>query len=697
MKQKLGFSITLVIVFYSIISVAQPSLPGITSAVSVSYSPDIGMGKPAITTPGGSFTFKLTGIQDQPKSGYIWTVVLNGEKLAVLNYTVAVSYSAGSVSVSLPTSVKPGLYDLVLQGQSEVEIPRSVWVFDQSKESLKIIHISDQHYGAGQPDVITGDMNRVAGYIVSTLLNPDLIIDTGDVADTASEQQYRWAYAYESAFLYSYPILAIPGNHDTPPDAWNKYYGSTTWFRLIGDRLLIIGLYSLEQGYPPMEQLQWAEGILKQYSQVPIKVILVHHPVFYYQGELKTTYDDQNVITPYDPQKNPNSPIYSSWSGNMNVTRYFLRLVEQYGVNYVLSGHVHRDLFVKYTSTRTGKTTYFLTITTLGMGSAIYDGLDFYLLNLKTGQLDFPVKPPTFIGFAPDNKKLAENSIPVGIYPPLNNLGAANQTFTPMALYQWPHAYVLKMENKLSYLNLNNTVIWCLPWSGDFAYKVLSSEGGAEFNIVDKLSIGGKLFLAVRMKLPPQGKMVVALYNAPDNNPPTATVKMVIPAKPTPGGTFQAYVDVADDSWGIASISAKLIAGGTEVPLTPQFYAPGTILDPLTKITYKLVEKIPSTTGDVKLIVKAVDFAGRESTTEYTLVSAQQPTQTTQPSQPQQPQQPTNITQPQQPSQPTPQTGQAPTGAQGGLSPVVILLGILLAVAVLLLGVLAFRRSRKRA
>ncbi|MGC9146562.1 MAG: metallophosphoesterase family protein [Infirmifilum sp.] len=697
MEKKTTLVLLALMLSYSLIAASQPSLPGIPSLSRVSVSPDLGMGKPAIVLPGKSFSFKLAGTQDQPKTGYIWSVFLNGEKLVVANYTVTVSYSSGVVTVTIPGDVKPGLYDLVLVGQSKTEIPRSVWVYDTSKTTLKIVHVSDQHYGAGQPDVIVGDMNRLAGYVMSGLLGPDFIIDTGDIADTASEQQYRWAYSYELAFLYSYPILAIPGNHDTPPDAWLVYFGSTTWYRVIADKLLIIGLYSYEQGYPTLEQLRWAEGLLKQYSQIPVKVILVHHPVFYYQGELKTTYDDAKVIAPYDPEKNPNSPIYSSWSGNMNITRYFLKIVEENGVNYVLSGHVHRDLFVKYTSTRTGKTTYFLTITTLGMGSAIYDGLDFYLLDLKSGLIDFPVKPPTFIGFANDSSKLAQNSIPVGIYPPRNDLGVSNQVFTPTSLYQWPHAYVLTLENKLNYLNLENTMVWCLPWNGDFSAKVIESTGGSLFSVTDKLVIGDKLFLAVRIKLPYQSKLVVALNNAPDTTPPTINLKMLIPEKPVPGASFQAYISAGDEEWGVANFTAKLVVGNNEYALSPQLYTPGTILDPLKSLTFKLQGKIPENAGEAKLVVKVIDYAGHETTKEFTLYSAQQaPPSQQQPSQPSQPTQPSQPQQPTQPSQPT-QPTQPSEAKPESLNFATILLGVLIAAAlfILLLGLTKYTRRKK--
>ncbi len=620
MKKAATVAMIIAVLLFSLIASAQPALPGLSQLAITTYSSDISLGKPAAVVPGGSFTFTLTGGVGQPSAAYMITVTVVDGKLRLLNYSLSVSYSAGKVTVSVPSDARPGVYDLVLVGQQKLEIPRSVWVVNVTKTTLRIVHISDQHYGAGQPDILTGDMNRIAGYLIASLLNPDLVIDTGDLGDTANEPQYRWAYSYERAFLYGFPVFAVPGNHDTPPDAWSKYYGSTTWYRLIADRLLIVGLYTYEQGYLPLDQLQWAEGILKQYSSTPFKIILFHHPVFYYQGELKTTYDDASVIAPYDPQKNPNSPLYSSWSGNMEATRYFLRLVENYGVNLVLSGHVHRDLYVKYTSTRTGKTTYFITTTTLGMGSAIYDGIGVFEINLENGNITFPVRSPTFKGFAYDPKKLAQNSIPVGVYPPKNNLGVSNQVFTPSALYMWPHAYVLTVENRLEYLNLDNIVVWCLPWSGDFSPKVVEASGGARFEVLDSLRVGDALYAAVRIKLPPGGKLVVALSNSPDAEPPKISVKMLIPEKPAPGGQFQAFVDVSDKGWGVANFTASLVVDGVKQPLTVSLYTPGTLVDPISSMSFKLTGALPANAGSAKLVLSATDYAGHATTLEYTLL-----------------------------------------------------------------------------
>ncbi|MEM4015697.1 MAG: hypothetical protein QXQ34_05080, partial [Thermofilum sp.] len=168
----------LVVLLPANLPLAQPPLPGVPALASQTASSDISIGKPAVVTPGGSFSFSLSTDPGPLKGGYIYSVVFDGGRLVLLNYTLTLSYSAGKVSASLPSGVRPGLYDLVVVGQARIELPRSVWVLDPSKTSFRIVHVTDQHYGAGQPDILTGDTNRFAGYVVASLLAPDFIVDT---------------------------------------------------------------------------------------------------------------------------------------------------------------------------------------------------------------------------------------------------------------------------------------------------------------------------------------------------------------------------------------------------------------------------------------------------------------------------------------------------------------------------------------
>ncbi|MGC9122275.1 MAG: metallophosphoesterase family protein, partial [Thermogladius sp.] len=493
-----------------------------------------------------------------------------------------------------------GVYDIVLTGGQTLYLPRSLWVIKTLGDVLRIVHVSDQHYGAGQPNITTGDMNRFSSYLVTGLLSPDLVIDTGDLADTASAPQYEQAVGFEYAFLYSFPILGNPGNHDMPNDQYYKYLGDTQWYRVIGGKVLIVAVNTREAGPLDWDQLVFLESTLKQFSNVPIKILLMHHPMFYYQGELITSSDDQQTLGPY-VSGGPWTPVSSYWSGNMTSFFYTLRLIEDYNITYVLAGHVHRDLFVKYVSTRTNTTTYFLTITTSGMGSAIYDGIDYYGLDTKTGDLQFLAKPPTFIGFSNITGDLAKkykpnhamNSLPIGIYPPRNDYGVENQSFVPAVLLQTPHAYIVKAYNNLSYLNLSGVVVWSLPWAGDLIFKLLNATGGASVQVVDKLLVGDRLFVALNISLPYGSGLEFALANMADEEPPQVSIKLTVPKVPTLGRQLMVYLDLTDKDWGPKNITVTYTYDGNTVTLQPTLSSPGTLAYSSDTYTYLLTLPSP--------------------------------------------------------------------------------------------------------
>lgn len=636
------FSMAIVLPGVQLATGEAPTLPGIVYNPWKTPSSNVSMNKPVVAFPGDTFYIQLKDAYSgtSVSGGYIWTVKLVGSSLKLFNYTVTAVNNGGVVSVKLPQDVEGGVYDIVLTGSQSLYLPRSLWVIKTLGDVLRIVHVSDQHYGAGSPNIITGDENRFSGYLVAGLLNPDIVIDTGDTADTASETQYQQAVSFEYALLYSFPIFGNPGNHDFPNDQYINYLGDTQWYRVVGGRILVIAVNTREAGYLDWDQIVFLENTLKQYSNIPIKILLMHHPMFYYQGELVTSSSDNQTLKPY-VSGGPWTPVSSYWSGNMTSFFYTLRLIEDYNVTYVLAGHVHRDLFVKYTSTRTNTTTYFITITTLGMGSAIYDGLDYYALNTNNGSLSFPITPPTFIGFSNITGALAQkykpnlamNSLPIGIYPPVNNYGQANMSFIPAVLYQTPHAYIVKAFNNLTYLNLSGVVVWALPWKGDFIFNTLRTSGNANVQVVDKLLVGDRLFVALNISLPSGSGVEFSLANTADNTPPTVSIKLTVPSVPTLGRQLTVYLDLKDSEWGPKNITVTYTYDGKTIQIQPTLSSPGTLAYPFSTFTYLLT--LPSPSGSqpasAYLNVTGWDNAGNTVSTTFKITfypAGQTPTAT---------------------------------------------------------------------
>ncbi|MCI4461703.1 MAG: metallophosphoesterase [Thermogladius sp.] len=636
------FSMAIVLPGAQLATGEAPTLPGIVYNPWKTPSSNVSMNKPVVAFPGDTIYIQLKDAYSgvSVSGGYIWTVKLVGSSLKLFNYTVTAVNNGGVVSVKLPQDVEGGVYDIVLTGSQSLYLPRSLWVIKTLGDVLRIVHFSDQHYGAGTPNIIIGDENKFAGYLVTGLLNPDIVIDTGDIADTASETQYQQAVSFEYALLYSFPIFGNPGNHDFPNDQYINYFGDTQWYRVIGGRILVVAVNTREEGPLDWDQIVFLENTLKQYSNIPIKILLMHHPMFYYQGELVTSSSDTQTLRPYVPG-GPWTPLSSYWSGNMTSFFYTLRLIEDYNVTYVLAGHVHRDLFVKYTSTRTNTTTYFLTVTTLGMGSAIYDGLDYYALNTKDGSLSFPIVPSTFIGFSNITGALAQNykpnhamnSIPIGIYPAVNDYGQANMSYIPAVLYQTPHAYIVNAFNNLTYLNLSGVVVWALPWRGDFIFNTIRTIGNAHVEVVDKLLVGDRLFVALNISLPSRSGVEFSLANTPDNTPPTVSIKLTVPSVPTLGRQLTVYLDLMDSEWGPKDINITYTYDGKTIPIQPTLSSPGTLAYPFSTFTYLLT--LPSPSGSqpasAYLNVTGWDNAGHTVSTVFKITfypAGQTPTAT---------------------------------------------------------------------
>lgn len=622
-------ALVLPILLSSLTSVATTSptsiqIPPITYNVTELVAADIGPGAPVIVKPGDSFNITLIAPLNI-SAGYIWTVAPSGSKLVLRNYTVnVVKTGATQLTIKLPQEVQDGVYDLVLVSGGSCTsvndalicplpyytIPRSVTVISGLPRVLKIVENTDLHFISGQPDPIAGDLNRFSAAVVTSFLNPHLVLWLGDVGDTAAIKEYQMAQAYRYTFYYPYPVLSIPGNHDGDGKSYSKYIGPVRWYRVLGDKLLIVGIFSTESGYPSWEDLSFLAQTLETYSSIPLKLVLVHHPPFYYQGTVVSRYDDENTLKPYAP--GVSTPVSSYWSNNMTAFRIFLKLVEDYNVTAVLSGHTHRDFFVNYTSTRTGTTTYFLTFTTSAHGSASYDGIGYFEIDLETGEISFPIRTPWWNGFSSKTLRpnLALNSIPVGIYIPQNNLGWSNREYIPMRMIYSQTAYVFSMENKLDWLNLSGEIVWSLPWAGDAFNSTVNTDNGGVFQVLDHIILNGRLILYARISLPYLGKISASLHIVKDTSPPNIVIKG-FSRTPTLNRTIVIYIRLSDREWGIDPFSIKVWFNDQ---LFNYSYAPGTITTQTNEVEISLNTVLRSTaTTNATLKIQVSDNSGKVS------------------------------------------------------------------------------------
>lgn len=126
-------------------------------------------------------------------------------------------------------------------------------------------------------------MQRVAGIEPK----PDLIVVSGDLAETGTEEEYAWVAAGLRA--QGLPFVVVPGNHDMREPLRRAFREETgtepdhlAFSRLVaGVRLL--GLDTLVEGSAHGAlsdgQLTWLENELEHAGSEPI-VIVMHHPPF---------------------------------------------------------------------------------------------------------------------------------------------------------------------------------------------------------------------------------------------------------------------------------------------------------------------------------------------------------------------------------------------------------------------------------
>ena len=84
-----------------------------------------------------------------------------------------------------------------------LKLKPAIWVF------LRIVHLSDPHFGTTQKNVIYGLLK------VLNEIQPALVLLTGDITQRARANQFRAAKVFIDQ-LTPATVIAVPGNHDIP-------------------------------------------------------------------------------------------------------------------------------------------------------------------------------------------------------------------------------------------------------------------------------------------------------------------------------------------------------------------------------------------------------------------------------------------------------------------------------------------------
>lgn len=191
---------------------------------------------------------------------------------------------------------------------------------------MKIVHLSDLHFGTSQHDLQEILMRDIGN------ISPDLTIISGDFTQVSSHREFKMA----QEFLQTLPCpnFCVPGNHDMP--RVNIFERFLTPFKryknyIAGDlnpyfENSEICLYGINTARPALPHWNWANGafsdcqrnlLRKRVSEANgrFKIAVMHHPL----------------------QKGAGTPIDTVVFGGKNALEEILDLK----IDLVLSGHVH--------------------------------------------------------------------------------------------------------------------------------------------------------------------------------------------------------------------------------------------------------------------------------------------------------------------------------------------------------------------
>jgi len=476
------------------------------------------------------------------------------------------------VNLSVPVDAAEDLYDLYIRcGGTLLVSPRSVWVLKEWPKEIAFAQFTDIHIG-----LESASAHYETAIAMLNTIPVMFAVITGDDVDVGSDipslKEFR-----EITNRARKPTFIVPGNHDhaqTDEKSFREryygvYIGPATWYRVIG-KFLLIGLDTGSEGFIDVTQLKWLESVLSE-NKDKVKIILMHHPFFNYAtfGKKTGTWKEIEKLT----------DMYSSWRDNIDSAKELLRLIEEYNVTLLLSGHVHGDAVVLYNE----KTWFVATTTTCaGIREGDYRGFRIVRVNEKGEvlQLGVPDLDP-LAGFSSFNIDLVK----------VLRASDATLSASTISFYVSPK-FELKLENITLYVYVNATV----PKDQYEFYG--NTELVQNYEV---FSYGTLYLFKVTAKVKPgeESKLIVACYE--DKEAPEVQILMYSPKYPVSGkDRVLVYVKAIDEGYGIEQV--KLIyETPTEAKEVVATHVKGTSYQAMLP---------PLRAREVKIKAVAIDFAG---------------------------------------------------------------------------------------
>jgi len=443
------------------------------------------IGCPALVIQGGTFKSnillpedaKLESASLSSEIGSITLEIIDEQKLP--NGTRV-------LTLKVPPNSEPALYSLELKASKAESTlyfkePNSVAVIKEFKEEFTVIVFTDLHWGI-MPIHDATRKNFENFILQANFLRPDFIISCGDNIDATDNEETFQLFTEEVSKLIIPTFFATGNNDDYAEEAaglYTKYIAPLDYVLNYGNYTFIF--LHADTGYIGSKRLKWLEETLAKATNYTMRILVEHYP-YWEPGDLLEK--DAKELD---------------------------RIVREYNVQLVLTGHIHKDQVKIQDGTRLQVTA------ALGKGSTPYFG--YRIFTFSNGTLK-----PWY-----NDKPIPINGIQIVF---LNrNDGKA-------------YASIAKLTNNLE-----------IPVNGTLRLRIRDKgvepiiEGGT---VVKTYRHGGKLIIDLSITLNPGESKTVKAYYEKDEKPPKVTVKA--PSKTTKGASFTITIEAVDDEWGVSKV-----------------------------------------------------------------------------------------------------------------------------------------------
>ncbi|UYN99351.1 MAG: metallophosphoesterase [Devosia sp.] len=201
---------------------------------------------------------------------------------------------------------------------------------------MKILHISDLHFGHHDPELAAGfaaDINAQ---------HPDLVVASGDFTQIGTKEEFEQARAFLDTLAA--PVFAVPGNHDVPAvNIFRRFFDPYGLYRRyispdLEPFLEMNGVALLGMRTSRRARLEWNWGhgtisrsqlddLAERFAQASpdaVRVIVAHHPLLF----------------PTEPMMQKTKRVKRADDA--------LETFASLGVRLVLSGHFHLSYVRKH-------------------------------------------------------------------------------------------------------------------------------------------------------------------------------------------------------------------------------------------------------------------------------------------------------------------------------------------------------------